>query len=200
MSDQPKFCLSKTSSVPSGGWVVKCPIVNEMVRGGDYSDMLKNCEKLIISRGHVPPIDLNQQVQHNLCERLAGSDLCKPCSKAKQTLGFAAIVRWVKAMYLFAKDNKFQLVDQGEAERRAKICAACPYQIPTSGCWGCKGIAGMLPHIAGAKTTPYDPQLQACGICGCFNSVSVHLPVSVQGGEGLNFPPHCWKATPSQSE
>ena len=196
----PRFCYQKKTNVPAGGWWVNCPVLNEPVRGGDWNDMVINCEKLLIARGITPPVDLVSQIQHNLCERLAGDSNCVPCSQQRQTLGFAQIVRWVRAMYHFAKENKFQLVDQEEAERRAKICAACPHQIATSGCWGCKGIAGMLPAIAGAKTTSYDQQLKACGVCGCYNAVSVHLPVDVQGGEGLEFPPHCWKATPTQSE
>jgi hypothetical protein len=162
--------------------------------------MVNNCEKLLISRGITPPIDFVSQIEHNLCDRMAGHVHCIPCTQEKQTLGFAQIVRWVKAMYQFAINGKFELVSQEEAERRAKICAACPHQIATSGCWGCKGIAGMLPHIAGARKTSYDPQLKACGICGCYNAVSVHLPVDVQGGEGLNFPDFCWKSKQAQSE
>jgi hypothetical protein len=194
----PKFCYPRKTDVPPRGWFVNCPIVNEEVHGGDFWDMAGNCEKLLHSKGIVPPVDFVSQIEHNLCDRLAGNTNCVPCSKAKQTLGFAQIVRWVRAMYHFARTNNFQLVDQEEAERRAKICAACPHQIPTSGCWGCKGIAGMLPQIAGAKTTSYDQQLKACGVCGCYNAVSVHLPVDVQGNDGLEFPSHCWKATPTQ--
>jgi len=180
--------------------LVNCPVINEPVRGGDWSDMVNNCEKLLISKGITPPIDFVSQIENNLCERLAGDSNCVPCTQEKQTLGFPQIVRWVKAMYQFAINGKFELVSQEEAERRAKICAACPHQIATSGCWGCKGIAGMLPHIAGARKTSYDMQLKACGICGCYNAVSVHLPVDVQGGEGLDFPDFCWKSKQAQSE
>ena len=189
----PKFCYPRKTEVPPRGWFVNCPIVNEEVHGGDFWDMVGNCEKLLHSKGIMPPVDFVSQIEHNLCDRLAGNTNCVPCSKSKQTLGFAQIVRWVRAMYHFARTNKFQLVDQEEAERRAKICAACPYQIATSGCWGCKGIAGMLPQIAGARKTSYDSQLKACGVCGCFNSVSVHLPIDSQGGEDLEFPDFCWK-------
>jgi len=53
----------------------------------------------------------------------------------------------------------------------------------------------MLPSIAGARKTIYDAQLKACGVCGRYNAVSVHLPVEVQGGENLEFPDFCWKKT-----
>ncbi len=200
MSESPKFCYPRKTDVPPKGWIVKCPIVNEEVYGGDFGDMVSNCEKLLVSKGITPPVDLVSQIENNLCDRLAGHPNCIPCTKAQQTLGFSEIVRWVRAMYQFAVNGKFELVPQEEAERRAKICAACPHQINTSGCWGCKGIAGMLPAIAGAKTTSYDQQLKACGICGCYNAVSVHLPVEVQGGENLEFPDFCWKFKQPQSE
>ncbi len=193
-----RFCYQRKTDVPPQGWWITCPITGDIVKGGDWFDMVKNCEKKIMLRGLVPPTDLVSQIENALCERLAGSGNCVPCSSVKQTLGFSEIVRWVKAMYNFATQSKFHLVDQDEAERRAKICAACPHQISTSGCWGCKGIAGMLPAIAGARKTSYDGQLKACGVCGCFNAVSVHLPLDVQQDSHLSFPDHCWKK--SQSE
>jgi hypothetical protein len=198
MSEQLKFCYSDKSSVPPGGWTVKCPITGEVIEGGDFGDMVRNCERKILEQGLIPPTDIIQQIENALCERLAGYRQCVPCSSVKQTLGFGEIVRWVRAMYFFATKSHFQLVDQEEAERRAKICAACPHQISTSGCWGCKGIAGMLPAISGARKTSYDAQLKACGVCGCYNAVSVHLPLSVQQDASLDFPSHCWKK--SQSE
>jgi hypothetical protein len=117
---------------------------------------------------------------------------------AGKPLGSGLLFAGLRQCIKFAKNNKFELVAQEEAERRAEICAKCPMQIPTSGCWGCKGIAGLLPQIAGAKTTSFDLQLSACGVCGCYNAVSVHLPLSVQQDANLDFPSYCWKK--SQSE
>lgn len=196
MSNSLQFCYNSKTSVPAGGWWVTWE--GQKVRGGDWTDLVGNCQKLTVSLGKVPPPDLSRQVENALCSRLAGDTNCGPCSSAKQTLGFSSIVRWVRAMYQFAKDNKFQLVSQEEAERRASICAACPQQISTSGCWGCKGIAGMLPAIAGARKTSYDMQLKACGVCGCYNAVSVHIPLEVQQDANLEFPDHCWKKAQSE--
>jgi hypothetical protein len=191
MSDQLKFCYTNKTKVPDGGWWVDWE--GQTVRGGDWVDLVKNCHMLIIRLGKIPPINLPQQVEDLLCARLAGNTNCVPCSRGKQTLGFREIARWVRAMYHFAKENKFELVSQEVAEQRAEICAKCPLQISTSGCWGCKGIAGMLPAIAGARKTPFDQQLKACGVCGCYNAVSVHLPLETQKDASLVFPDHCWK-------
>lgn len=191
MNNTPKFCYPNKTSVPVGGWWVLWD--GEEVRGGDWGDLVSNCQKLTVSRGKIPPIDMTRQIEDALCSRMAGNINCIPCSKARQSLGFSEIVRWVKAMYQFAKTNKFQLVSQDEANKRAETCAKCPLQVSVSGCWGCKGIAGLIPHIAGAKTTPFDMQLKACGICGCYNAVSVHLPLNVQQDSNLEFPDYCWK-------
>jgi hypothetical protein len=195
MNSVPKFCYQRKTDVPSGGWWCVCPTTDKVIKGGDFVDLVKRCSDYIISTGNVPPTDLEGLVEDALCQRMAGNENCVPCEQIKrQNVNFQSIVRWVMAMYNFAVNSKFQLVEQDEAERRAKICAACPYQVTTAGCWGCKGIAGMLPAIAGARKTSYDAQLKACGVCGCYNAVSVHLPLDVQKGEDLNFPDYCWKS------
>lgn len=190
-NESPKFCYKNKTHVPAGGWWVTWE--GQTVSGGDWGDLVEKCHKLTVSLNKVPPPDLPSQVEHALCSRMAGHTNCGPCTSQKQSLGFSSIVRWVRAMYQFATTNKLQLVEQEEAERRAAICAACPLQIPTSGCWGCKGIAGMLPAIAGARKTSYDMQLKACGVCGCYNAVSVHLPIDIQQDPSLSFPDYCWK-------
>lgn len=202
MSDIPKFCYERKINVPSGGWWCICPTTEQRIAGGDFWDLVKNCSEYIVSTGKVPPPDLSYRVENALCDRLAGSEDCVPCTQVnRQNVNFESIVRWVRAMYGFATKSRFQLVSQEEAERRARICAACPYQVTTAGCWGCKGIAGMLPAIAGARKTSYDAQLKACGVCGCYNAVSVHLPVDAQGGEELEFPEFCWKnPNPAKTE
>lgn len=196
MSEELRFCYQHKTRVPQGGWWVEWE--GQRVDGGDWGDLVNNCNKLTISLGKVPPPDITRQIEDLLCKRMAGHPNCVPCNKMRQQkLGFSEIVRWVKAMYQFAANNNFELVSQEEAERRAEICAKCPIQISTSGCWGCKGIAGLLPRIAGARKTSFDPQLKACGVCGCYNGVSVHLPLDVQQDSNLNFPDYCWKKAQS---
>jgi hypothetical protein len=199
MSDAPKFCYTAKNSVPAGGFWCICPLTDTRVDGGDFWDMVENCKKLLMERGIIPPVDVVAQIENSLCSRLAGSENCQPCTTVAQKIGFSEIVQWVKAMYDFSTRGAFKLVPQEEAERRARICAACPHQIETSGCWGCRGIAGLIPAIAGARVTQSDGQLKACGICGCYNAVSVHIPNDAQDTHSLQFPSFCWK-NPAQSQ
>jgi len=191
--DKPMFCLSRKEKIPPGGFQCLCPLDPVIITGSDFGELLEQCASHLESVKIVPPPNLSLLVQDSMCRRLAGYKFCKPCSQVKQAIGFMEIVRWVHAMWSFATNHGFQCVPQEEAERRAEICAACPMQISDSGCWGCKGIAGLLPLIAGARKTSRDDQLKACGICGCYSAIAVHLPVDVQGGEGLSFPDWCWK-------
>lgn len=190
---EPRFCIRAKSHIPPGGWRCICPKTDVLVEGSEYWDMLSKCESLLNDRGIMIPPTFSDDVDNAVCQQFPGAAWCVPCTNVKQSLNFSAIVRWVRAMYNFVKEQGFQPVTQDEADRRAKICAACPHQISTSGCWGCKGIAGMLPMLAGARKTQYDGQLKACGICGCYNSVSVHMPLDFQSDSQLNFPDHCWK-------
>lgn len=196
MSEPLRFCIYKKSHIPAGEWRCICPKTDVMVVGVEYWDMLSKCERLLNERGIVPPVNFEEEVDNAVCQQFPGAEWCVPCSRAQQTLNFGSIVRWVRAMYGFVKDHGLQTVPQEEAERRAKICASCPNQISTSGCFGCKGIAGMLPLLAGARKTQSDGQLKACGVCGCYNSVSVHIPLDVQADADLPFPDHCWKKDP----
>lgn len=197
----PKFCLGGYSHVPPGDWSCVCPGTDVTVSGGHFGELVEKCEKLLVSMGRVPSVNFYKEVENAICERVKGWPHCIPCNKVAQSVNFMSIVRWVRAMYSFVTAHGMRTVAQEEAEHRARICAACPMQVATSGCWGCKGIAGLLPTLAGARTTSYDSQLKACGVCGCFNAVAVHMPVDMQGGEQLEFPTHCWKkSTQTQSE
>ena len=189
----PLFCLSRFTDVPPGGFWCECPGTDKAVLAGDFSELVENCALHLESLGQVPPPNLSFLVQDSLCRRLPGYPFCEPCSRVKQVVTFASIIRWVHAMWSFATKHGCKCVEQEAAERRAEICAACPLQVDASGCWGCKGIAGMIPIIIGKRSTSRDAQLKACGKCGCFNSVSVHLPLDVQGSDGIEFPDWCWK-------
>lgn len=92
---------------------------------------------------------------------------------------------------LSAWDGTF--VDQGEAERRASICIQCPMNVTVAGCKGCSGVLKWAKEKLGGNTTSKDRALESCRICGCFNSVSVWVPLEAQNVEGLEFPVHCWK-------
>lgn len=90
-----------------------------------------------------------------------------------------------------------ECVPQEEANRRASICMQCPYRIQDALCKSCNGMADFFADkFFGSKTTPYDAELGNCGVCKCYNKISVHWPLEAQSTEGIDtndFPDHCWK-------
>jgi hypothetical protein len=192
MSASTRLCMANKDYVPPKGFTCECPAVGGKVISDSLPDLVEACSNHIVSKGQVPPVDLYSLVQDSLCRSNLGWKFCVPCQKTTARVSAGAVIRWIKAMFKFAKAG-FTLVSQEEAERRAEICAGCPLQVATPAmCWGCHGIAGLLPMIAGSRKTRLDSKLEACSVCGCFNSVAVHIPLDCQESKG-EYPPHCWK-------
>jgi hypothetical protein len=192
MSDN-LLCLAKLDYVPPRGWKCLCPGLESVpVSANTYLDLLQGCADALTEAGKEIPVDLGMQIQDAICAATPNYSYCRPCKKIKMVISAGHVIRWITAMYGWAKRHKFQLVPNEEAETRAEICARCPLQVETpSLCWGCNGVAGLIPRIKGARKTSWDSQLKTCGICGCYNDVSVHLPIDL-GGEH-EYPAHCWK-------
>lgn len=93
------------------------------------------------------------------------------------------------------------LVDQGEADRRAEICASCfqfnvPYAKPCSGI--CDALKAIVQTIKGSRSTPKDDKLFACRICKCDNSTQIWVKKSilrktVTSEMDAVWPSFCWK-------
>lgn len=83
-------------------------------------------------------------------------------------------------------------VEQGEAERRALICADCPNNQDIV-CGWCAG--SPLPVIAnhlGGRHTSSDDKLKSCSVCLCQLKAKVHMPLEVMDTAGLDVPSFCW--------
>lgn len=65
------------------------------------------------------------------------------------------------------------LVDQEEAERRARICASCPANVAINGCYSCYAIADMIMKVKGARKTAADAALKGCAVCRCSTRAMV---------------------------
>lgn len=92
------------------------------------------------------------------------------------------------------------LVDQAEAERRAKICSGCPVNAHIEGCLPCMKIPDVVASIKGARTTEADQFLKNCLVCKCVNSAAVWIkeevlakgitPTQHQQYQAFD---HCWR-------
>lgn len=100
------------------------------------------------------------------------------------------------------------LVNDAEANRRAAICAKCPWksevQMPCSARI-CGELQTIVERVVGARTTTSDSQItrKCCAVCGCFLTASVYVDLELQWSVlseeqkaqfrvvGENYP--CWK-------
>lgn len=190
-----KYCLIRTTH--GSNWQCICPLTN--IDTGELHHwylLVEKCIKILLDEGINPPPNLNELVADAYCKQRPNSLNCAMCDpkKQRQKVNIGSVAQWVKAMYNWGKKERFKLVDQELAEQRAEICSSCPEQVEVSGCWGCRGVANLLPMIAGARTTKSDLKLKACGRCGCYNKASVHLPIDPSHESNIEYPDHCWKA------
>lgn len=125
-------------------------------------------------------------------------DLCKqneqvPCTGRKANVSKRYLkMDDIRRFFVTMKNWKGDTVSQEEAERRAKICITCPFNVVVQGCWGCSNILKKVVELVGNKQTSLDSALESCKVCGCVLRAKVWLPLTP---DGLEYPAHCWQAT-----
>jgi hypothetical protein len=92
-------------------------------------------------------------------------------------------------------------VPQEEADRRAKICLSCEFNMNIPGtCAACAERIARAVMIVGSRRTEFDDHLGACGLCSCALRVAVHVPLEAQHAglsdevkEDFRRVDYCWK-------
>lgn len=170
--------------MPHGGlFHIQDPLTKFPIEGTHF-EMLYN-KAVAYRRANSIPIGLEfeQEIETLVCERYPAE-----CEVSKRALGIAGVapglydVARASAVMIKHKVNDSELVSQDEANRRAQICRNCPFRaqmtLPCSRCFS--ALENVVGWITGARGTPYDEKLSACGVCHCYISASVWLPLSTQ--------------------
>lgn len=122
--------------------------------------------------------------------------------KRQRIVGMQDVFRFLETAADWWKSD--EAVPQELANKRAETCQMCPHNTEpeAGGCPTCTGIAQKLVSkvfgFLGGRSTPSDPFLKACELCGCSTSVLCWTPLNVllQHQEGvLPAPSWCWKVT-----
>ena len=148
-------------------------------------------------------IELEEEVERDLCRDYpAECEINDPrFPKVLARIGFNEILSGTKLL-LKVKLENIPLVQREEAERRANICASCPFNVDFQR--PCAGLCGELYNvvkaIVGNENVSNSERLKSCSLCGCFLGAAVWLPVDVQLSvlpqekvDQFNNVPHCWK-------
>ena len=194
-------------TVPETGY----KIADELTMEG----LLSKVKSHYNSNGIPLPPDWEARVEDQLCRQLpAGWCRYSDGTEAKgapSLLSAESIIKGIKSLATMATDalaGNDVFVDQDEANRRAEICARCYQNMTTNFCAGCgamQQITSLVAKVRGSRTTPSDPRLYTCGVCGCRNEAIVHVNkkilLSGEKAETTNSRPDwCWLKNDDQKQ
>lgn len=175
--------MSRILQPHGGAFHIEDPMTKYPLMGTHF-EMLFN-KAVAYRRANSLPmgLDFEDEIEAAVCARYPAE-----CEHNKRAIGVSLVApglydvaRASMAMINHKLDGS-QLVSQEEANRRAQICRNCPFRaqmtLPCSRCFS--ALENVVGWITGSRGTPFDEKLSACGICRCYISASVWLPVDVQ--------------------
>ena len=152
-------------------------------RGSNFTQLVTSIRAYRYSMGLPCGLGLEDEIEQEVCLKYAAE--CNETSPLipnihNRRLSFQDVINGTRALIAF-KVAGSPLVDSVEAARRAKICAACPWNVDFQR--PCNFICGELKDlvlkIVGSSTTPHDDSLRSCAICSCHNQAQVWLPLEI---------------------
>jgi hypothetical protein len=190
------------SQIPYGGsFLWRDPLTRQEVRGTTFEQLMHFAYQERKANGVPVGLDFEQEVERDICANYP--DDCEnvpPGTRRKSHWSMGEIVRGTMT-FARHKLTGSQLVAQATANERAAICASCPQAVFFSK--PCAGLCSELVNVlsgTGSKSTPYDHDLRACGICGCWTRVAVWFPLDTQCpdvneemAKQFAAVPRCWK-------
>lgn len=195
--------LASRSQVPPGLFRFRHPISgHEMSRHA--WDLLRSDVTAHTTANNYPEVT-DDEIESQMCERMGNKIAAQYCGDGNGlsvngiTLGWRDILQGTQAMASFIIAGR-PLVDQGEAERRAAICATCPRNVGFSK--PCDGICGELQKvvesIVGAGGTSLDGKLESCSVCKCHLKSKVWIPLEILRKSDApehqgQYPDFCWQ-------
>jgi hypothetical protein len=176
------------------------PETGNWIRKWNVGDWVGEAKRDLERNGFPVPIDLQAQMEDQLCKTLPPGwceydDPARP--RVNTNLTWADVETASKTFLDWAGEGR-PLVEQGEAERRASICARCYLNVRAGGCGqSCRAIIRALAGLFVNRKTSVDAQLNNCAACKCWMSVKVHFPLTtIEAYDTPNLqvllPSHCW--------
>jgi hypothetical protein len=192
--------FSNKSMTPPGGFTYIDKKTGVRFNHIVWAEIMNRIRLFKIANGHPLPPGWEAEVESEMCEGYEPPvwrfvEDTPQSAEPRRSIGVGDVLNFLKVLWSWTKDSQ-EFVPQEEAERRAAICRACPYNVPIDNCTVCAGLSQKVAKLLGNRATGHDGHLKACGVCGCSNAAQVHFPLEVlQRGitSGMVFPPHCWK-------
>jgi hypothetical protein len=209
--------LKDRSRVPRHGWKA-LQEDGETVKGLSFKALLNAVEQYRVANGLPVPANIRRLVEEQLCRSmekngegeecgrcafLNENDLTNPPELREWRHGPRSLVNFGKAVAVVVGEmatGKPVCVSREEAERRAGVCAQCPYNINIGNCWGCGELGRIFRSVQGGLETSQDSRLESCDRCGCALKTKVWITddalTKVEREQGIGvaeFPGWCWR-------
>lgn len=150
------------------------------------------------------PDDYESVIQDQMCQTLP-PEWCERTggqSWVSTRFGYDDFLSGMKA-FAGLLTGKYKFVGQEEADRRARICSNCYYNISIPGCNTCRKLSEFVTGDVAGKTTQYDEKLKACAVCKCANQAQTWFPMDAleetdtPEKQALYPNDFCWKSKTS---
>lgn len=192
-----KLSLIDTNQVPPNGFRYVDPVDGWVDQAWDYQSWVQQQKNHIRANGRELPLDLEGDMQHQLCQTLEPG-WCNWDSDSRPrvstSLGWGDVMNGLQTFTNWIGSG-MAYVSQGEADRRAEICAKCVYNVHVSGCSVCQKL---VEEVVKNKRSKYDSYLKACAICRCFLRAKIHFKINtlakdIERHQDLySQVDHCW--------
>src|ERR1700747_2214417 len=146
---------------PPGQWRYTQPETNHTMIGITFHALIRKVAQHRQNNNIPFDEDLAIEVENWICEHMEPQDRNEYCAEGKRvptSIGWQEVSRFLKTMGAFFVQGG-QCVDQAEADRRAAICADCPFQVSVHGCGICRATVDEFRASIMKRTTPSDPKL-----------------------------------------
>lgn len=170
--------------MPHGGlFYINDPLTKKPLEGTTFNMIVDRATAYRRSNSIPIGLEFEDELEAQICEKYP-----QECEVNRRALGVSLVapglydVARASAVMIKHKVNESELVSQEEANARAQTCRNCPFRaqmtLPCSRCFS--ALENVVGWITGSRGTPHDEKLSACGICKCYLSAAVWLPLSTQ--------------------
>jgi len=199
LSKIPDMVLRDRSSIPGHEWAAFVPETGATLRSPSRVGLIPMVAAHLRANNLPAMLDPEEDIDSYICaamsERQRGKR-CTFCSGETRPEHVKIGVNDALGFVDFVTKNGWSFVTPEEAERRASICASCPWNLPLAQhcptCEAAKLLVEGAHKISGSRTTSHDRALKNCGVCGCFLKVKVHVQMSDDYRPGREYPAWCW--------
>lgn len=148
------------------------------------------------------PIGLlfDEQIEEDICSRTPPG-WCERDGVGISSQGIGTSLETVKqgtaTLFDWWKNDR-RVVSQSELDKRAGICASCPFNQPYN-CPSCalSALHALVNHFTSAISSKHDHLLNACSKCGCSLKAKTRIPLDIlqrhiPKSQDDSLPEWCW--------